>query len=284
MARKRLYSPERFDIDELFGQPYIDNDEERLDLKRNPGIKRMRVKTIKSGNMLECEIFPIWDNGDALKRAPRANKSRSAQNNLNNKNSIKTAVRLINTNFTAADIYMTVTYDDIHLPDTIEAAGAEVYKFIRRLKRYIEKHNLPKLKYLYTTHKGKRTNRIHHHIIMNFADRDVAESLWHGGGRRNAKRLQPDNFEYEGVARYIVSDGQGAKKYVCSQNLSEPQVFRADSKMTKGRVQKLVRGLVDARELFERMYKGYRIVGEPKPYVSEYVEGIYYYVRMRRKE
>ena len=72
--------------------------------------------------------------------------------------------------------------------------------YIRRLKRYIKNNHLPELKYVYVTEfeedKKKGKIRVHHHIILNFRDRDKAEEMWDKGGITNARKLQPtrNNF------------------------------------------------------------------------------------------
>ncbi len=39
--------------------------------------------------------------------------------------------------------------------------------FIRRVKRYRQKHDLPELKYVAVTEVGEKSGRIHHHIVMS---------------------------------------------------------------------------------------------------------------------
>ncbi|MDL2248821.1 hypothetical protein LJB89_03905, partial [Tyzzerella sp. OttesenSCG-928-J15] len=66
-------------------------------------IKKYITKTIKAGEMLECEIYPTWKT-KPLQRGSKINPSRKAQANLNNNNTKKNLVRLINSNFTKEDI------------------------------------------------------------------------------------------------------------------------------------------------------------------------------------
>ena len=53
------YSVDRYDNDELFN--YTDSNEEMLASLNDKHIIKYRTKTIKSGNVLECEVYPIWD-------------------------------------------------------------------------------------------------------------------------------------------------------------------------------------------------------------------------------
>ena len=59
--------------------------------------------------------------------------------------------------------------------------------FLRRVKRYRAKHNLPELKYVAVTEVGKENGRLHHHIDMSgvVAKNTLAE-IW-GKGYTTAK-------------------------------------------------------------------------------------------------
>lgn len=279
------YSLDNYDLEDIYGEPYEDTFEERIEALRDKNIARYRAKTVKSGNMVEVEIYPVWNCRNGI-RAAKQKQSRDAQRNLNNKNAVKNVVRLINANFTEADIWGTFTYDDEHLPATPRAAQAEMQKFIRRLKVYGKKHNYPDLKYIYTTEfeddPKKEKHRVHHHIVTNFPDRDVAERLWKGGKRTTTRRLQPDKFEYEGLARYITKDPKGNKRYVASKNLKKPVITYADKKFTRRGIERLLRN-GNPKTKFEKLYKNYNFI-DLKAYTSDYINGAYVYVRMRRRQ
>lgn len=248
-------------------------------------IVRYRAKTIRSGDIVECEVYPIWNTRSSLSRAKKMKKSREAQRSLNERNAKKKVYRLINANFSDNDIWATFTYDNKHLPKSAEEAGREMAKYIRRLRRYAAKHGFPPLKYVYVTEFEddplKKKKRIHHHIVMNFPDRDVAERLWAGGARRNTRRLQRDESGYEGLGRYIMKDPRGTKHYVCSQNLIKPTVTFADFKFSRKKVKRLAMGEADPEEEFRRLYRGCRLTAfEARE--SEYVSGYYIYAKMLR--
>ena len=272
---------EKYDIDELFA--YTNTNEERLAALYDKHIVKYRTKTIKSGNVLECEVYPIWDTHTSTSRAKRFRESREVQKNLNKKNAVKNLIRLVNTNFTDDDIWGTFTYETKRLPASVEDAQKEMSKFIRRLKYYGDKHGFAPLKYVYVTEfeddpeKGKK--RVHHHIVCNFPDRDVAERLWRNGARRQTRRLQADDDGYEGLVRYILKDPKGAKRYVTSKNLQKPQITIADCKFTRKKVNKIVSGDVDVTAVFESMYKGYAL-HKSVAKTSDYCTGAYLYIKM----
>lgn len=279
------YTPDRtYDLDEVFA--YEDSSNERLQLLGDKNIVKYRTKTIKSGDVVECEVYPIWNSKASLSRAPKSKKSRPAQKNLNDKNALKYVIRLVNANFTDKDIWGTFTYETRKLPKTVEDADKTFSNFIRRLKYYADRHGFPPVKYVYWTEfesdekKGK--HRVHHHIITNFPDRDVAEKLWRNGARTQTRRLQADESGYEGAVRYCMKDPKGTKKYKASKNLQKPIVSIADTKFTRRKVERIVRGEENAVDIFEKLYTGYDMIHYEHK-LSEYVTGAYLYVKMSRR-
>lgn len=282
MARYTLENT--YDIDEVYA--YEDTDDERLQLLGDKNIVQYRTKTIKSGEVVECEVYPIWNNKSSISRAPRTKRSSKSQKNLNAKNALKYVIRLVNANFTDKDIWGTFTYETKKLPKTVEEADKVFANFIRRLKYYAQKNNFPALKYVYFTEfesdekKGK--HRVHHHIITNFPDRDVAEKLWRNGARKQTRRLQADESGYEGCVRYCMKDPKGTKKYKASKNLVKPIVTIADTKFTRRKVERIIKGETNAVEIFEKLYAGYDMIHYEHKF-SEYVTGAYLYVKMSRR-
>ncbi len=283
--RNYTLDPSTVDFDEVF--PYEETSEERLSALDDRHIVKYRTKTIKSGDVLECEIYPIWNNTASTSRAKKAKKSRQAQKNLNAKNALKNVIRLVNTNFTDSDIWGTFTYETRKLPKSVEEAEKSFSNFIRRLKYYAKKHGFPPVKYVYWTEfeddekKGK--HRVHHHVITNFPDRDVMESLWRNGARTQTRRLQADESGYEGAVRYCMKDPKGTKRYKASKNLKKPTITVADTKFTRRKVNRIIRGDVNAVDVFESLYAGYDITHiEHK--TSDYVTGAYLYVKMARRK
>ena len=158
--------------------------------------------------MVEKELYCI-PKGRDYKRTIKKRKSSKAQEKLNKKNRIKNTIRLVNANFKQGDLYITLTYKKATLVDE-DRAKKDIDNYIKKLKRWFKK-NRPneEFKYIHVIDfvddpkKSKRT-RIHHHLIVSEMDRDVAEEKW-GLGVVNAKRLQPNEFQFEEVATYIAA-------------------------------------------------------------------------------
>ena len=285
------YSSEHF-LD-LFDKLYKDNQQELIENLRHNNVYGYRVKTFKCGNLLECEIFPIWLGQKQVREVKEKKRSRPEQENLNEQNAKKQIVRLTNLNFTKKDIWFTCTYDDEHLPENDEQAKRDILNWINRVKYRRRKLGLPELRYIYVTEgrpekddNGKPIIRYHHHVILSGdMDRDELEQMWHGGARREAHRLQPDDFEFTGLARYITKTHKKSKKrWGRSQNLKKvPKPTVADHKINKRQADKIARNVNAAPPLFEKIYLGYRFLDIKIKY-SDFVSGAYLYVRMRKRD
>lgn len=263
--------------------------EDKINQLRNSGKKyKYMVKTIQSGNMLESEIYPVYEKRKDIPRRDNEKSSKESQYNLNDKNARKNFIRKVHANFGKDDLLITTTYEDKYLP-TQKQAKKDVQNYIRRLKNYREKHGLPEMKYIYVLeyvdeeeqHKSKKI-RVHHHILINRMDRDAAEDLWKRG-RVEARRLQPDDFGLEGIARYLLKDPRG-KRWYGSRNLKGPVVNRSVSKLTKRKAEQMALNQDMFSEIFEKMYSDKYKYNDCQIYHSDITCGFYLYCRMRRRE
>jgi hypothetical protein len=242
-----------------------------------------REKRIYSGDYFEAEIYQVPESETRKPRKIKEHVSSPTQKNLNNKNSIKYLIRVINTNFTDNDIHLTLTYDPKNYPLSEEEAKKDMRNFIRRVQRYCKKHNLSSPKYIYIFEykdptKYKKGIRMHHHVIISgHIGRDELEKIWKKG-RANAKRLQADEFGYEGLARYVSKNPKGSKKYIPSRNLEKPTIKVNDHKYSKRKVEKLARTPED-RKVFEELYKGYTFTQCEVAYND--LTGTSLYIKMR---
>lgn len=263
----------------------------------NPaGVFRYRTKTIKSGEMLESEVYPIWNTRAETRRA-RGLVTRESQRRLNERNSVRKMVRLVNTNFTADDFAVTLTY--ANAPESYKQAQRDIRNYIRRVKDWRKKNGLPELKYIYTIEGDEKAeaierqallpgmvqiqagqqadhgSRMHLHVILSGGmDRAVLERIW-GKGRANCRRLQPDEYGLEALSRYMVKERRTPRRWYGSRNLKQPTVTVSDWKLSRRKIAQAVAEIEDAPgSVFNRAYKGYELV-ELKVYGSEFVSGIY---------
>lgn len=252
-------------------------------------VKNYRVKTIKAGDLLECEVYPIWNCRNEVRRAKEA-LSRETQQVLNKTNSRKLFKRLLHNNFGEDDLYVTLTHENnLSMAECKKA----VTNYLRRVAYYRKKHGLEDLKYMVVFEQNKiggKAKRIHHHIVMNgFEDANnikVVEELWRLG-RCNTRRLQPDDCDsggkrFEQLCSYLTKDANSVRRWSRSNNLDHPQVTVADKKLTRRNVEQMADETIRVgREIFQRLYPGYTLCEDVRIKRSEYVAGAYIYVSMR---
>lgn len=264
---------------------------QRLSLKCM-GLK-YATRTCKAGDQMEVNIYPAFHLRKQVPRGDRTSRSREQQQNLNDKYSKRELIRRINDNFGLGDYMITNTYRDEDLPRTEEEIKRDRQNYIARLQYHNRKARNPPLKYLYVTEyeivEGEDgatyAVRPHHHIVFSgFFDRDLAEKLWEKGDRPNSKRLVPDDFGLEGLARYMIKKPYGKRRWGGSTNLKKPKSGRPNhSKFSRSKVEKMVRNPDMVRELTEKAYPGYKY-NDVQICYNAINAGWYLYVRMRRED
>ena len=180
--------------------------------------KFIREKRIYCGEeYLEVDIVPVTNMPEAGKG--KKGQSSQAQKNLNDKRSKRRFVQIANTNFGADDLHISATYNEEHLPITLEEAERNVHNYLDRVKRRMKRVTGQDLKYMLVTEytpedeegqltlegmedKQTRAVRIHHHIIINGGlSRDDLELMW-SATRINWKKAQNDP-EYRKTVDYL---------------------------------------------------------------------------------
>ena len=196
------------------------------------------LKEIRAGDQMEVEIYPQFRKLEDVPEEGRKKKDNSkAQRNLNDKNAKKYIERLINENFGNQDIWMTLTYDDEHLPPDgdIDAAIKNVQRYIARVNYQRKKRGLQKARYIYVTAYDPGAKiRWHHHIVMDGAlDMETVEGCWKQSSRNEVRRLQKDENGLSGMANYIVEEKNrchGERRWNSSKGLREPKIRVVHSK------------------------------------------------------
>ena len=171
--------------------------------------------------------------GGKKTRVRNMNETPGWMKTANQKRREKKLRRLIQTNFTRDDIYLTLTYAEE--PD-FETGKKKIQKFLRTLRRKYQKKGW-ELKYIYRTeYKG---HRLHHHLIINdpthgSVRRKDIQDIWkegainhysfqrYDGGHEDAKRL----------SAYFCKESKNAKMQECkekkswhpSRNLKQPEI------------------------------------------------------------
>lgn len=234
------------------------------------------------GKYMEVEHYPVFDS----KRRRRGPKRKPTTETMKRHNDIvakRKLIRLAHTNFTPDDIRFDLTYDPRNHPETAEQAQRQMQNFLRRLRRFRRKHDLPELKYIAVTETGKTSKRFHHHLLLNCGDmkpRDLAE-LWNKG-YTTIKPLQFNDTGIVDLAKYFVKEPILHKRWLASRNLQQPVEQIADGRISAKRIREFGICGENHRDEFEHLYKGYRF-SEIKPYFND-VNGAYYVTILMRKE
>lgn len=275
----------------------------------------IREKKIYCGKeWLEVDIVPVTNIPEVGRVQSR--KSTEKQQNLNDKNSKRRFVQIANTNFSEDDLHISATYNESHLPSTVEEAERIVHNYLNRIKRRMKNVTGKELRYMLVTeytpqeqegqmtledieNKGTKAVRIHHHIIINGGlNRDELELMWSATrinwkkaqdtkyrreveflGFVNCDRLQPNENGIEGLVNYINKRKKGCKKWSTSQNLEKPKVKKNDHKYSFRKLRKYAQTPED-KEIWRKQYKGY----EPTKIDYEYNDytGWSIYLRLRK--
>lgn len=259
------------------------------------------LKTIKAGEQLEVEIYPIFGKKEDIPEEGRVKKSnREAQGRLNDKNARKRVERLINANFGNEDLWCTFTYDDEHLPadGDIDAALKNVKRFIKRLNYRRKKLGLPNCKYIYVTEYNPDAKiRWHHHVVMDgLLDRDTVEKTWKCGKRSQIRRLEKDENGLSGMANYIVKEKdriRSEKRWNSSQGLKQPEVKVVKNKRPQAKsgnyrkieryVNDMVRNENIIKEQMKAWYPEYDFTFA-KIYYNDFNTRYYIYTRLRKQK
>lgn len=258
------------------------------------------LKEITAGEQLEIDIYPQFRSMDEVPEEGRRIKkdNNKAQKNLNDKNARKYVERLINHNFGDRDIWITLTYDDGHLPQDgdIDAAIKNMQNYIRRINYQRKKRGLPNAKYVYVTEYSPTEEiRWHHHLVMDGdLDMDTVEKVWKKGSRNEVRRLEKDENGLSGMANYIVKEKtriKSEKRWNSSTNLMQPGIKVVHSKPSAaGGRYKPIASYVDSmvknrNTIPEQLKKWYRDFDftDSEVYFNDFNCMFYIHARLRKR-
>lgn len=159
------------------------------------GVEVQRTQSVKAGKLMYVKSYPIWDTTtrrDAeahLSKAKERKGTTAVQKRLNARHASERLEQLINANFGAGDLLLSLTYRRKDAPQTVEESQKHVRNFLARLRRLCRKQGAPDPQYVYVTEtktsKWEGTT-YHHHMALKVAlPRDEVEALWrkkHGYG------------------------------------------------------------------------------------------------------
>ena len=238
--RKRKEQYVSYDYEAAFNKSIEDINEFFIEqMAKNRRSLVYALKEVRAGEQLDVEIYPQFKNMDAVPESGRTVKkdNSQAQRNLNDKNARKYVERLINENFSSRDIWITLTYDDEHLPPDgdVDAAIKNVQKYIRRVNYQRKKRGLKNARYvIVNAYNPNEEIRWHHHIVMDGdMDMDTVEECWGQSSRNEVRRLETDENGLSGLAHYITEEKnriKSEKRWMSSKGLRQPEIRVVHSK------------------------------------------------------
>lgn len=262
----------------------VPNEEHLSMMEKMRGIY-YRTKTIKSGTLLEVEAYPLLPKGvsKAIRKMEVSKEAIAAHNQITAE---KRIVRLVETNFTEEDWYFTATIEGDKLP-TLDEMQKMVGNFIGRINYRRKKKGLGNAKYIYVIEgyeEGSRQTRLHFHMIIDGGlSRDELREIW-GKGRVKCDELDPKSYNgLINLAKYMVKDPRGRKRWVPSKNLKQPIVTIADRKIRSSAARRIAQSTAEAAAALEKIYPGYEHVGTEVK-TNPYIPGCYIYAVMRKKD
>lgn len=285
-STKKKYIDKEYDYESLYDTPINQLEEKEIEnlLKTNNIDHHYVAKTISAGNMFEVELYPIFNKKD-FQEFKVKRKSKKAQKSLNDRNSRKQFIRLLNANFTKYDYIMHLTYSNENLPPSIEDAEREVYKLIRKINYRRKKKKLQNAKYIYVTeYDPQKKIRVHHHLIIEGGiDRKVMKDLWTNGTRIKVEELEPDEYELSGLANYLSKDPKGKKRWKASKGLKQPRERKSYTSFSKKKIRNMIADDTNVSIYMNSNYKSKAYLDHEIRYNK--VNHMYYiYVRMRKKD
>lgn len=173
-------------------------------------------------------------------RSPGGDPTSDFRQRLNDRTALEKLEMLVESNFFLNDLFVTLTYDDDHLPRNYDESKKILQRFIRSYREQRKAAGYDYV-YVYVVEGEHGDNRIHHHVIAPSSDAGAAafRELWNHGNvhietiRDFAEKpvrgfrtidladciRQMDGDEDRGKGLYVIS----CYKKVCAYMTKEPR-------------------------------------------------------------
>lgn len=219
----------------------------------------IRKRVWRCGAYTEVELYPVFQ--PPGKRRGKCRPTKECQKRLNERDAREKLARLLRMNFSENDLEVDLTYAR---PESAEGAVKDLRRFLREIRK-IWRSEGAELKYVYTQEQGKKSGRIHFHLVLNAGplSRDGIEDLWQHG-YANARRLRMDETGVSGLADYLTKQERslGQRRWSCSRNLTRPEPEISDGSTRIGEMLDLAEEIDrrNAADLVRREWPGMTLV------------------------
>ena len=199
-----------------------------------------RIKTVRAGRLVVGVCYSQALPGESAKaRAAKAKCSTLARRALNFRAAWQKLRLILCSNFARGDLWITLSYDDDHLPPTRREAKQRMQVFIDRL-RAARRRAGEELRYIYNIEEMMEdgSRRLHHHMVLSAGaarrDFELIRSLWTFGENIEIRTLGEHELftdDFLELAQYICKERNpeakvynvGDKCWIGSRNLRRPQ-------------------------------------------------------------
>lgn len=202
------------------------------------------LNQVRAGRLVTAVVYTAPTSSDPPRiRRQKSKASTEAREKLNARTSFQKLERTLAANFDNGDLFVTLTYDDKHLPDCRDKAVRRVRSFLSKL-RASRKLRGEGLRYIYVTEGCCPGGRIHHHVVLDSTGADIEEirRLWIYGDNVEIQRLEFHKaYTYEDLASYLTKEPRewghpqvGERTWTPSLGLAkpEPQIERVPDYLT----------------------------------------------------
>lgn len=316
---KHLYDSRKFEEMAAVFHPLDMVEGTRVDHLR---VGAYRTKTVYAGDFVYVYAYPMIDRAARMEANANleiyTRKKKRDKNLLvryakwNNARRVNEFEQLVHAAFQKGDLHISLTYDfhDFYARRMNEDGFMEredamrlLGNYLKRVRRLLKRNGCDLNEFWYvavTVTKDRMPDAVkpwpkthHHHLLVHGIPdslRSEVEDLW-PFGYCNADRMKSSDEGLAGVAGYVArqessasGENGGKKSYTTSKNIPRPVVKTRDNHISRRRVAQLCADVrVAGREIFERLYPGYETVADAKVSVSEFTEGAYVRVKLRRK-
>lgn len=193
--------------------------------------KLMEYKIISGGCVVETRRswMSVRQQGEPkpTRGVRKAGNTSEKKIKANETESARELARAVNCTVKAGDLWVTLKYDEEHLPGSYEEACADMSRFLRIIRREFRKifGRLPYLFWVTANWSPKRQApaRLHQHLVIERESLELLGQLWKGGGLNI--ELLDGRADHSDLAFYMVQNvhGQpGKKKWHASRNVGRP--------------------------------------------------------------
>lgn len=239
----------------------------------------IREKKYQCGeSYMEVDLYAITPEEHQAKRRKKCRPSSERQKRRNAQHAHRRRVQKANANFTVLGFYLTLTYAEEYLPESMEQAEKDLRNYIRRLKTAILAAFGPgfALRYMGLTGCGRKSERYHHHLLIecpgltmrqNADFRQLLEDKWSARqpdgsyellGTANADRLNLQN-RLDDLITYFEKHGQ--LRWYESRSLIQPvELVPNDTRWSRKQLRKGCTDCKDSAYWWEQKYPGWKFV------------------------